>query len=220
MSRTFDISKRNKVRQLREKASYDKETVNAILDAGHLAQVAFIADDLPVIVPMIYGRQDRTLLLHGARKARVIRMLEARSPLAVNVTTLDALVYARSAFNSSMNYRSVTVYGTPRLIADHDQKIAAMQVISEHIMPGRWSELRGPTDREVKMTGVIALDIESASAKISASMPDDEVEDYELPVWAGIVPLALQPGAPVADPVLPDDIPVSPSIRDIATLKT
>ena len=189
MSSDYPISRTNKVRQLREKASYDRGTVHGILDSALVASVAFVQDDGPIVVPMIYGREEETIYLHGARKARVIRLLEHTGRACMNVTHVDGLVLARSAFNSSMNYRSATVFGRPSLVEDTDEKIHAMRVISDHIMPGRWDELRAPLEREVKMTGVIALDIESASAKISAKMPADEEDDYNIPVWAGILPL-------------------------------
>jgi nitroimidazol reductase NimA-like FMN-containing flavoprotein (pyridoxamine 5'-phosphate oxidase superfamily) len=189
MNDEYDISKTNKVRQLQKKAHYDKATAHAILDAGLVAHVAFVQDDAPVVVPMIYGRVDETLYLHGARKARVIRLLEKTERACVNVTLVDGIVLARSAFNSSMHYRSVTVFGAPQLVEDPDAKLEALRVISEHSMPGRWDELRAPHEREVKMTGVIRLDIDAASAKLSSAMPDDEDEDYDLPVWAGILPL-------------------------------
>lgn len=194
MSGTYAIGKTNKVRQLKEKARYDEATVHAILDAGIVAHVAFVQDGTPVVVPMIYAREGNTLLLHGARKARVIRLLEQTGTACVNVTLLDGIVLARSAFNSSMNYRSVTVFGKPRLVEGRQAKLQAMERISEHSMPGRWQELRDPHDREVKMTGVIALDIESASAKVSAGKPNDEPEDYAIAVWAGVVPVTTKTG--------------------------
>jgi nitroimidazol reductase NimA-like FMN-containing flavoprotein (pyridoxamine 5'-phosphate oxidase superfamily) len=189
MNDTYGISKLNKVRQLRKKARYDRQSVHAILDAGLVAHVAFVQEGAPVVVPMIYGRAGETLYLHGARKARVIRLLERTDRACLNVTLLDGLVLARSAFNSSMHYRSATVFGTPELVDDDDAKVAALRVITEHSMPGRWDELRAPLEREVTMTGVIRLHIEAASAKVSAGMPDDEEEDYDIPVWAGVLPL-------------------------------
>jgi nitroimidazol reductase NimA-like FMN-containing flavoprotein (pyridoxamine 5'-phosphate oxidase superfamily) len=189
MSNEYAVSKQNKVRQLDEKAKYDFETVHAILDAAQIAHVGFVQDGAPVVVPMIHGRDGATIYLHGARKARVIRLLEQTDQVCLNVTLIDALVLARSAFNSSMNYRSATVHGRPTLVEDYDEKVHAMRIISETLMPGRWDELREPLEREVKMTGVIALQIESASAKVSAGMPDDEDDDYDIPIWAGILPL-------------------------------
>ncbi len=194
MTENYPQTRQNKVRQLKEKAAYDKDTVYRILDAGLVAHVAFIQEDGPVVVPMIYGREGDTVFLHGARKARVIRLLERTSRASLNVTLLDALVLARSAFNSSMNYRSVTLFGHPRLIDGKEAKLRAMKIISEHTMPGRWDELRPPHEREVKMTGVIALQFDSASAKISGKMPEDDAEDYDIPVWAGILPLTTVPG--------------------------
>ena len=189
MSSEYEISKRNKVRQLREKADYDRDTVHEILDSALLASVGFVQEGQPVVVPMLYGREGETIFLHGARKARVIRLLESTTTACMNVTHVDALVYARSAFNSSMNYRSATVFGTPRLLEDPAEKLHALRVISECTMPGRWDEVRDSHEKEIKMTGVIALDIESASAKVATGMPEDEDEDYEIPVWAGILPL-------------------------------
>jgi len=189
MTENYEISKKNEVRQLREKATYDKQLVHEILDAALVASVGFVQDGQAIVVPMIYGRDGETIYLHGARKARVIRLLEQTGQLCLNVTHVDGIVFARSAFNSSMNYRSATVFGMPRLVDDRNGKIHGMRIISEHTMPGRWDELRDPLEKEIKMTGVIAIDIESASAKISTGMPDDEDADYDIPIWAGVLPL-------------------------------
>ena len=211
MNDEYGISSVNKVRQLRDKARYDRATVHAILDAGLVAHVAFVQEGAPVVVPMIYGRVDETLYLHGARKARVIRLLERTERTCLNVTLLDGLVLARSAFNSSMHYRSATVFGTPQLVEDPDAKLEALRVISEQSMPGRWNELRAPHEREISMTGVIRLDIDSASAKVSSGMPDDEEDDYDIPIWAGVLPLqsaftTLQSDDRNLDGVTPSDI--------------
>jgi hypothetical protein len=210
LTNEYTVSKTNKVRQLREKAEYDKETVHGILDSAMLAHVAFVQDGQPVVVPMLYGREGETLFLHGARKARVIRLLESTGTACLNVTHVDGLVFARSAFNSSMNYRSATVFGSTRLVEGEKEKLHALSVISECTMPGRWDELREPLVNEVKMTGIIALDIESASAKISTGMPEDEDEDYQIPVWAGVLPLesrftTLQSDDRLIDGVKPSD---------------
>ena len=211
MTSEYEISKRNKIRQLREKADYDRDTVHKILDSALLASVGFVQDGQPVVVPMLYGREGETIFLHGARKARVIRLLEGTSTACLNVTNVDALVYARSAFNSSMNYRSVSVFGSPRLVENADEKLHALRVISECTMPGRWDEVRDSHEKEIKMTGVIAIEIESASAKISTGMPDDEEEDYEIPIWAGILPLktvftTLQSDERLIEGVEPSDV--------------
>ena len=213
MKEKYDVDKRNEVRQLREKADYDRDTVHAILDNALVAHVSFLQDGGPVVVPMIFGREDETIFLHGARKARVIRLLEQTSVACLNITLIDGIVFARSAFNSSMNYRSVTVFGTPRLIEDYDAKVRAMRTISEHTMPGRWDELREPFEKEVKMTGVIALDIDSASAKVSSGMPDDEEEDYDIPIWAGLLPLESRLTRLEADDRLLDGVEPSECIK-------
>ena len=213
MSGSFPVDKTNQVRQLRDKARYDVDAVHGILDAGLVAHVAFVQDGKPVVVPMIYGRDGNTIYLHGARKARVIRLLEDTDSACVNVTLLDGIVYARSVFNSSMNYRSVTVFGTPTLVEGHDEKLAAMRVISEHTMPGRWDEVRDSHEREVKMTGVIELAIESASAKISEGHPDDEDEDYDIPIWAGVLPITTQVGRMIDDERLLPGVEASDVVR-------
>jgi len=215
MSEVFEQSKENKVRQLREKAAYDKRTVFAVLDAALVAHVAFVQDGAPVVVPMIYGREGDTFYLHGARKARVLRMLEQTPRICLNVTLVDGIVFARSAFNSSMNYRSATIYGTPRLIEDEAGKLHGMKVISEHTMPGRWDELREPLEREVKMTGVIALQIDSASAKVSDKMPDDEDEDYDIPIWAGVLPLESRLTTLQSDDRVMDGVAPSATVRHL-----
>ena len=189
MSKNYEISKVNKVRQLREKAAYDKDTVHAILDAALVASAGFVQDGQPVVVPMIFGREGETIYLHGARKARIIRLLEQTERVCLNVTLVDGIVFARSTFNSSMNYRSATLFGTPRFVDDRDDKLRGMRIISEHTMPGRWDEVRDSLEKEIKMTGVIAVEIDTASAKISSGMPEDEDEDYDIPIWAGVLPL-------------------------------
>lgn len=213
MQQEYPQNRQNTVRQLRHKAAYDKETVHAILDAGLLAHVAFVQDGLPVVVPMLYGRSDETVYLHGARKARIIRMLADTGTACMNVTLVDGLVFARSAFNSSMNYRSVTVFGNARLIEDDAKKRIALRRITECTMPGRWDELREPLERELRMTGVIALDIDSASAKVAAGMPEDEPDDYGIPVWAGVLPLRAQFTKLQTDDRVLDGVQASEAVR-------
>lgn len=212
-NKSYPIAADNRVRQLRDKAVYERGGVHAILDAGLVASVAFVQEGRPVVVPMIYGRDGETIYLHGARKARVIRLLETTDRACLNVTLVDGLVLARSAFNSSMRYRSATVYGRPSLVEDRGEKLRAMHAISEHTMPGRWDELRAPHDREIAMTGVIALDIDTASAKVSAGMPDDEEDDYAIPVWAGVLPLVSAFTKLVTDDRVPDGVEPSAAVR-------
>lgn len=219
MTDNYEVSKQNKVRQLREKAAYDRKTVHAVLDAGLVAHVAFVQDGQPVVVPMLYGREGETLFLHGARKARVIRLLESTETACANITLLDGLVYARSAFESSMNFRSATVFGRARLVEDTDDKTYALRVISECTMPGRWDELRDSLDTEIKMTGVIALDIESASAKISTGMPEDEEIDLDTPIWAGVLPIETRFTSLQADDLVKDGIEPSDALREMEGTK-
>ncbi len=213
MAGSYSVDKKNKVRQLREKANYDTDAVHAVLDAALVAAVGFIQDGAPIVVPMIYGREGETIYLHGARKARVIRLLEQTEQACVNVTLLDGIVFARSAFNSSMNYRSTTIFGRPTLVEGRDEKLHAMRVISENTMPGRWDELRASLEREIKMTGVISLHIESASAKISSGMPEDEDEDYDIPIWAGVLPIESRLTTLQLDDRLIDDAQPSAVVR-------
>lgn len=219
MSSDYAVGKRNKVRQLRDKARYDRETVHAILDAGLVAHVGLLQDGAPVVVPMLYGRDGDTVYLHGARKARVIRMLETTGTACANVTLLDGLVFARSAFASSMNYRSVTIFGSARLVEQLDDKKRALHVISEHAMPGRRAELRLSHENELKMTGVIAIDIESASAKVSTGMPDDEPCDLDTPVWAGVLPIETRLTTLLSDERVGPDIEPSAALRALENTK-
>lgn len=215
----YAIGKQNKVRQAREKAHYDRETVHAILDAGLVAHVGLVQDGEPVVVPMIYGRDGDTLYLHGARKARIIRLLEKSARACINVTLVDGLVFARSTFNSSMNYRSVTVFGPARLIDDMEDKKRALRTISDCIMPGRRAELRLSTERELKMTGVIAIEIESASAKISDKVPEDDPADLDAPVWGGVLPVETRLTTLQGDAHVPDGIEPSAALRAIEGTK-
>ena len=154
MSTDYEIKKTNKVKQLKLKATYNKKIVHEILDAGLVAYVAFSQDDGPVVVPMIYGRKNDNIFLHGARKARIIRLLEKTNRASLNVTLLDGIVFARSTFNSSMNYRSVTIFGSPKIVTDNKKKLLAMKIISKHTMPGRWSEVRDSHLNEIKILKV------------------------------------------------------------------
>jgi nitroimidazol reductase NimA-like FMN-containing flavoprotein (pyridoxamine 5'-phosphate oxidase superfamily) len=213
MSKNYEISKTNKVRQLREKAAYDKDTVHAILDSALVVSAGFVQDGQPVVVPMIFGREGETIYLHGARKARIIKLLEQTERVCLNVTLVDAIVFARSTFNSSMNYRSATVFGMPRLVDGRDDKLHGMRIISENTMPGRWDEVRDSLEKEIKMTGVIAVEIDAASAKISSGMPDDEDEDYDIPIWAGVLPLQSSLTSLQDDERLIDGVEPSAAVR-------
>jgi len=219
MTDHFHIKKSNKVRQLSKKASYDKKAVHAILDAGLVAHVAFNQKDGPVVVPMLYGREKNKIFLHGARKARIIRLLEKTNRASLNVTLLDGIVLARSTFNSSMHYRSVTVFGMPRIILDNQEKLLALRIISENTIPGRWDEVRDSHMKEIKMTGIIELTMEDASAKISSGPPDDEIEDYKIPIWAGVLPITTKTGKLKRDKKLMEGIKPSQNMLALQNKK-
>jgi uncharacterized protein len=197
---------RSELRRMPSRGSHDRETIYSILDEGFLAHVGFCKDGQPFVIPTLYGRKDDTLYLHGSAASRLLTELDAGVPLSVCVTLVDGVVLARSAFHHSMNYRSVVAFGTARTIQEPGQKIEALRIISEHVVPGRWTEVRGPSQKELKATKVLELTIEEASAKVRTGPPIDDADDYALPVWAGVLPLAMRPGAPIPDERLADDI--------------
>jgi uncharacterized protein len=206
-------SPRVQVRRLPKRGAYDAETIHAILDAGFLAHVGFCVEGQPFVIPTLYGRSGDRLFLHGSAASRMLKHLETGVPACVTVTLIDGLVLARSAFHHSMNYRSVTAFGTARKITGDKPKNEALAVISEHLIRGRWDEARLPNAKELKATTVLEFTIEEASAKIRTGPPGDDEEDYQLPIWAGVLPLKLSPGEPVADPRLTPGIPMAESVR-------
>lgn len=197
--RTPAPSPRTKVRRLGKRARYDRPAIHAILDAGLVGHLAFVAEEQPYAMPMLFARLDDTLYLHGSRLSRLIKAAGAGIPVCFTVTLVDGLVLARSGFHHSVNYRSVTVLGQARLVREEDEKRRALDAIVEHVIPGRTSEARGPNAGELKATEVIALPIDEASAKARVGGPVDAPEDYALPVWAGEVPLRLTAGSPMPD---------------------
>lgn len=190
---------RAKVRRLPKRASYDRATIDAILDAGLICHVGLIADGSPVVIPMAYARRGDELLLHGSSASRLMTALAAGGEASVAVTHLDGIVVARSAFHSSMNYRSVVLFGKARAITGEEDKRAALDALVDHLIPGRAEELRPMTPNEMKITTVVAIPIDEVSAKIRVGPPVDEESDYALGAWGGVVPLRLQPGEPLAD---------------------
>ncbi len=192
-------SARTKLRRLPDQGRYDRETVDAILDAGLVCHVGFVEDGLPVVIPMLYARDGDRVIMHGSSASRLTRALSTGLDACLNVTLVDGLVLARSAFNSSMNYRSVVIFGRATAIEDPADKTRALRLFSEHIMPGRWDEIRAPKDIELAATFVLQMPIEEASAKVRSGPPKDNEEDLDLPVWAGVVPLKLRHGEIVSD---------------------
>ncbi|HLJ86698.1 MAG TPA: pyridoxamine 5'-phosphate oxidase family protein [Candidatus Angelobacter sp.] len=190
---------RTKVRRVPKRGSQEPRDVFEILDAGFLAHVGFNVDGQPFVVPTLYGRKDDVLYLHGSSASRMMLKLEAGIPACVTVTLVDGLVLARSAFHHSMNYRSVMAFGIARKIDDQEEKLLGLQAISDHLIAGRWDDVRYPTEKELKATALLAFQIEEASAKVRRGEPIDDEEDYGLNVWAGVLPLELTPKAPVPD---------------------
>lgn len=205
---TFPTTPRNKVKRLAERGQYDKATIYPIVDEALICHVGFVIDDQPFVIPTIHARRDDAILFHGAKASRMLKHIQEGGPLCVTVTLLDGLVMARSVFHHSMNYRSAVLYGHGHLIEPGPEKMEALRLISEAIMPGRWDDARQPTRKEMNATTVVAMPIESASAKIRTGPPGDDDEDYGLPVWAGVVPLHKEIGKPLPDPLLTDGIEV------------
>jgi len=182
------------------RGTHDEQIVWSILDSAFLAHVGFVVQDQPYVIPTLFGREGNILYLHGSAASRMLKHLQMGAPACVTVTQVDALVLARSAFHHSMNYRSVIAFGTGKLITDEVQKLKALRVISEQVIKGRWDEVRTPNARELAATAVIEFAMEEAGAKIRNGPPSDDVEDRDLPIWAGIIPLGLAIGEPVPDP--------------------
>lgn len=196
---TYIPTPRTKVRRLSKRAVYDKELVHAILDEGFLCHVGFVLDRQPFVIPTLYARSDETLYMHGSGASRMLKTLAQGVDVCVTVTLVDGYVLARSAFHHSMNYRSVTALGRARLVSDETEKLAALRVITDHVVPQRWDEVRGPNELEMKQTIVLALPLEEVSAKVRVGPPADDDEDYALPIWAGVVPIRTQLGEPAGD---------------------
>ena len=202
----FSVTQRTRVARLPKRGAYDRETIYKILDEAFVCHVGFVVDGQPYVIPTNFGRAGNTLYLHGSAASRMLRMLTEGVPVCVTVTLVDGLVLARSAFHHSVNYRSVVVLGTAKLVNDPAEKMEALRLFTEHIMKGRWNEIRSPNEQELKATSVLALPLEEASAKIRTGGPVDEEEDYSLPVWAGVLPLPVTPGAPIPDERLREGI--------------
>lgn len=216
MTATFEPTSRTKVRRKADRARYDVEGVHAILDEALLAHVAFTVDGQPWIVPMTYARVDDTLYFHGARANHALKSLAAGAPACVSVTLLDGLVLSRSSFHHSMNYRSVVLFGTGHEVTDLDEKLAAVQAVVEHVVPGNTEVVRPPTDSELRATLVVAFPIVEASAKARTGPPIEEPDDLALPVWAGVLPLHTVAGDPVPDPDVRDDVAVPTHVAQYA----
>src|SRR5271167_651769 len=190
-----------------QRAVYDRDTVNQILDEAFLCHVGFVANSQPYVIPTSYGRDGDVLYIHGSAASRMLRNLDQGVPVCITVTLLDGLVLARSVFNHSMNYRSVVILGTATLVSDPAEKLAALRALSEHIIPHRWDDSRQPNEKELKATSVLRLPITEFSAKVRVGPAVDDEEDYSFPTWAGVIPLDVTVGAPIRDERCEQELP-------------
>ena len=208
---SFEKSALNTVKRLHKRGFYDKETIYGILDQHFLCHLSWENQGQPYLIPTAYGRKEDTLFVHGSSKSRMLAALTDGRPLCMVVTLIDGLVLARSAFHHSMNYRSAVIYGHAREL-EGDEKMEALRIISDQILPGRWDEVRLPNDIEMKATTALAIEIDTASAKIRTGSPGDDDADYDLPIWAGVLPVSLTYHHPIPDPAMKHELPEPQSI--------
>lgn len=213
MSGELKRTEKTRLRRIPKRGNFDREIINAILDDAFLCHVGFSVASQPYVIPTSYGRVGENLYIHGSAASRMLKNLAGGIDVCVTITILDGLVLARSAFNHSMNYRSVVILGKAEMVADPDEKDQALFAISEQIIPGRWNEVRPPTKLELKATSVLKVPITEASAKIRSGPPIDDDDDYALDVWAGVLPMTLTSGEPLSDPRLKAGIELPPSVR-------
>jgi nitroimidazol reductase NimA-like FMN-containing flavoprotein (pyridoxamine 5'-phosphate oxidase superfamily) len=203
---TFPQTNRTNLKRLPKRGHFDRDTVYAILDEGFICHIGFVVDGQPFVIPTGYARVDDNLFVHGSQASRMLRTLANGVDACVTVTLVDGLVLARSAFHHSINYRSVVVFGRATLVEDRKEKDAALFAFSEQVIRGRWNDVREPTESELKQTTVLRMELTEASAKVRTGPPIDDEEDYSMSTWAGVIPLRLVAGEPIADPRLPADI--------------
>src|SRR5712691_5620518 len=209
----MSLTKRTELRRIPNRGSHDWGTIHQILDAGFLACVGFCVDGQPFVIPTLYGRDGERLYLHGSAVSRMLRKLETGIPACVTVTLVDGLVLSRSAFDHSMNYRSVVAFGRARRIADPVQKVKSLRVISEHLIAGRWEDVRKPSEKELKATTVLEFSMEEVSSKVRSGPPLDDESDYGLPVWAGVLPLEIRSRPPIPDDRLVEGVTLPDYVR-------
>jgi nitroimidazol reductase NimA-like FMN-containing flavoprotein (pyridoxamine 5'-phosphate oxidase superfamily) len=206
-SKPSNPTPRTRVVREPQRAVYDRDTVNQILDEALLCHVGFVAEGQPFVIPMSYGRDGDVLYIHGSPASRMLRHLEQGVSVCITVTLLDGLVLARSVFNHSMNYRSVIILGTAKLVDDPKEKLAALRALSEHILPHRWDDSRQPNEKELKATSVLCLPINEFSAKVRVGPPVDDADDYTFSTWAGVIPLEMNSGTPIRDERCKQELP-------------
>ena len=199
MTKTLTETRRTKLKRLPKRGNFERETIYSVLDQAFICHVGFAVDGQPYVIPTGFARIGDHLYIHGSAASRMLRNIAKGIEVCVTVTLIDGLVLARSAFHHSMNYRSVVILGKAELVTDMNEKNSALEAFTEHIIPGRWAEDRWPTELELKATSVLKLPIQEASAKIRTGDPKDDEEDYAMDVWAGVIPLAVSTGRPIAD---------------------
>ncbi|MBE9046569.1 pyridoxamine 5'-phosphate oxidase family protein [Pleurocapsales cyanobacterium LEGE 10410] len=207
-SSNLQATQRSTIRRIPKRGSREIELIYSILDEALVAHVGFISNNQPVVIPMAYGREGDRLYLHGSPVSRLLKTLERGVDVCFTVTILDALVVARSLFHHSMNYRSVVLFGKATLLDSEGEKMKALKAFTEHMIPGRWQDARIPSDRELKGTTVLSLPIDEGSAKVRTGQPQDDPQDYSLPIWAGELPLKLTAGVPIPDTQLIPEIEI------------
>lgn len=210
----FQPTERTRVKRLPKRGRYDEETVFHILDSAFVCHVGFNVDGRPFVIPTNYGRSGTMLYLHGSSASRMLKTLGTGVPVCVTVTHVDGLVLARSAFHHSVNYRSVVILGTARLVEDPAEKMEALRIFTEHVLKGRWDDVRQPTDQEMKATTVLALPLEEVSAKVRTGGPVDDEPDYTLSVWAGVLPLETVAKSPEPDALRKADVPLPAYLKN------
>jgi nitroimidazol reductase NimA-like FMN-containing flavoprotein (pyridoxamine 5'-phosphate oxidase superfamily) len=204
----FSRTDRNRIKRKPQRGAYDRETIYRILDEALICHVGFVQNKRPYVIPINFARIGDTIILHGAKASRLLKHVGGGHTVCVEATLVDGLVLARSVFNHSVNYRSVVLFGRGRTVVEAGEKMAALQAVTEHIIPGRWQEARLPTRKELDSTSVVSIKIDLASAKVRSGPVVDDEADYALPVWAGVLPLQEVPLAPVRDQRLTQAIPV------------
>jgi uncharacterized protein len=219
MSTSSAPTPRTRVVRESQRAVYDRNLVNRILDEAFICHVGFAVDDQPFVIPTSYGRHEDVLYIHGSAASRMLRNVSGGTPMCVTVTLIDGLVLARSIFNHSMNYRSVVVLGTGTPIEDREEKLTALRLLSEHIVPGRWSEARQPNEKELRATTILRVPIQEFSAKVREGPVVDDEEDYAFPVWAGVLPIKLITGDPINDSRLDEKISIPEYVKNYSRHK-
>ena len=211
---TFERSDRNRVRRVPERGIYDSSSIYQIVDDALVCHVGFVVDGRPFVIPTLHARVDDEILLHGATTSRLIRHVQAGHEVCITFTHVDGIVLARSVFHHSINYRSAVLFGRGRLVDGDEATMEALRTFTERLLPGRWDDARSPNAKELKATSVVAVTIDTASAKVRNGPPGDEEEDYDLPYWAGVLPMRMAVSEPVADGRLPESVPVPGYIRE------